>query len=142
MKPRRYSGNDLRRVVREFALEIVSVTTLLVAAGCAADQRADAAPPRSIRTDVVLTVENEEPRPLLIYLRSDAWADSLGQVQGQATRSFSVPSRAADSGSTLRLEARERRNLSIVRSHPVTLPSGHQVVWKLRRLSGSDLTLR
>jgi hypothetical protein len=114
----------------------------MLATGCVADQRTEAPPPRSIRTDVVLTVENDESRPFVIYLRSDAWTDSLGQVQAHATRSFSVPSRAADSVSALRLEARERRNLSIVRSHPVTLRSGHQIVWKLRRVSGSELTLR
>ena len=78
----------------------------------------------------------------MIYLRSDAWTDTLGPVQGNATRSFSVPSRAADSVSALRLEARERRSLSIARSDPVTLHSGHRIVWKLRRAGGSDLRSR
>jgi hypothetical protein len=139
MKPRRFSGNDRWRVVRWFA-PFAGVFVLV--AGCVADQRTEEVAPRSIRTDVVLTVENEESRPFVIYLRSDSWADSLGQVPGHATRSFSVSSRAADSVSALRLEARERRNLSIVRSHPVTLRSGHQIVWTLRRVSGSDLVLR
>jgi hypothetical protein len=139
MKPRRCSGNDPESVVRWLAPLGLA---LVLATGCVADQRTEAAAPRSIRTDVVLTVENEESRPFVIYLRSDSWADSLGPVQGHATRSFSVSSRAADSVSALRLEARERRNPSIVRSHPLALRSGHQIVWTLRGVSGSDLTLR
>ena len=116
--------------------------TFVLAAGCTADPRTDTATSRSIRTDVVLTVENEESRPFLIFLRSDAWVDSLGQIRGHATRSFSVPSRASDSAVALRLEARDRRNPSIGRSHPLTLSSGHQVVWKLHRERGSELTLK
>ena len=139
MKPRRHSGNNALPAAPGIAL---LAAAFVLATSCIADERTDTAPSRSIRTDVVLTVENEEARPFVIYLRSDAWTDSLGQVQGHATRSFSVPSRAADSVSALRLEARERRDLSIVRSHPVTLRSGHQIVWKLYRVRGSDLTLR
>jgi hypothetical protein len=141
MKPRRDSGNNARRAVPGVAAALLGATFAVVS-GCAADKRAEAAPPRSILTDVVLTVENEETRPFVIYLRSDAWTDSLGQVPGNATRSFSVPSRAADSVSALRLEAREHRNLSIVRSHALTLASGHQVVWKLHPSKGSDVTLK
>jgi hypothetical protein len=140
MKPRRDSGNNARRAVPGVAALLAA--TLALVTGCAADQRTEDVPPRSILTDVVLTVENEETRPFVIYLRSDASTDSLGQVPGHATRSFSVPSRAADFASALRLEARERRNLAIVRSHPLTLASGHQVVWKLYRSSGSNVTLK
>jgi hypothetical protein len=139
MKPRRHSGNDPRRSRHG---SVLVAAAFMLATGCAADQRTDATPPRSIRTDVVLTVENEELRPFMIYLRSDAWTDSLGPVEGHAIRSFSVPSRAADSVTALRLEARERRSFSIARSQPVTLHTGHQIVWTLRRVSGSDLTFR
>lgn len=140
MKPRRFSGNNVRRARSGIARRAAAFVVL--ATGCAADPRTEASPPRSILTDVVLTVENEATRPFVIYLRADAWTDSLGQVPGHATRSFSIPSRAADFAAALRLEARERHSLSIGRSHPLTLVSGHQVVWKLHRMSGSELTLK
>lgn len=140
MKPRRDSGNNARPALPGVASLLAA--TFAIVSGCAAEKRTEAVPPRSILTDVVLTVENEETRPVVIYLRSDGWTDSLGQVPGGATRSFSVPSRAADSASALRLEARQRRDLAIVRSHPLTLASGHQVVWKLHRSGGSDVTLK
>jgi hypothetical protein len=139
MEPRRLQGNKIRRMANRVAGAVL-VAALVTA--CATDDSAQPRVPRSIVTDVILTVDNRTPRAVLIYLESGSWSDSLGMVARRSSRSFALPSGAGDSTSVLRLEARERRGVAGLRSQVFQLASGHQVVWTLDPNRPASMTMR
>jgi hypothetical protein len=107
---------------------------------CTTDRDIDPRPGRSIVIDVILTIDNQRARSVMVYLESGTRSDTLGMVPRGANRSFALPSGAGDSTSVLRLEARERR--SVVRSRTFQVTPGHQVVWTLDQTSGGTMTMR
>jgi hypothetical protein len=138
MEPCRWQGNKNRM----YAIRVVWVTMLVGSVvACSTDRDLEARPPRSIVTDVILTIDNQTSRPLVIYLESGTRWDSLGVVPRRANRSFALPSGASDSTSVLRLEARERRTVA-VRSQTFQVWSAQQVVWTLDPTRRGTMTMR
>lgn len=131
MKPSNWEGNK-REASPSRRFRSWFLATMLLVACSAGEQRPPPTPPsRSIVADVILTVENRMPRPLLVYLASSARSDSLGPVARGTTRSFSMPSLAGDSSTMLHLEARTDRSKAGILSQAFYIAAGQQVVWTL-----------
>ena len=139
MKRHNQEGNKGRSAVRR---AVGCVVIAGVVASCTADARHEPAPPRSIVTDVIVTIDNRTSHSASIYIASGAWSDSLGAVPGRSSRSFSVPSRAGDATSALRLRARAGRTSGTLQSSEFFLTSGHQVIWTLDETRNGTVTMR
>ena len=138
MEPRSGDGNKRQLTGR---LRLLMVLASLISA-CATEDYRKPPPSRSVVADVILTVDNQTSRRVMIYLESGVIRDSLGVVPRRSSRSFSMPSTMGDSTSLLRLEARERRTVAGVRSDVFRVSSGHHVVWTLGRIGSGVLTMR
>jgi hypothetical protein len=138
MEPCSREGNKAQPMARRIRLLMV-VASLTSACATHDDHKPPAS--RSIVADVIVTVDNQTSRAVMIYLESGVIRDSLGVVPRRSLRSFSMPSTVGDSMSALRLEARERRTVPGLRSDAFHLSSGHQVVWTLDRTRSGALTM-
>jgi hypothetical protein len=138
MEPRSREGNKGQLTGR---ITLLMMMASLISA-CATEDYRKPPPSRSVVADVILTVDNQTSRRVLVYLESGVTRDSLGVVPRRSSRSFSMPSTAGDSTSVLQLEARERRGIAGVRSNVFRVSSGHHVVWTLGRIGSGVLITR
>src|SRR5258706_11627338 len=84
--------------------------------GCDPAPPPDAGEPHFVIADVIVSVANQSPRELQIYVGSRALEHSLGSVAGHSTRSFSLPSDLGQFAESLHFEAREPRSATGIRS--------------------------
>jgi len=85
---------------------------------------------RLVMADVILTVINTSQRSIKVSLESDTREQVLGDVERNASRSFSLPSELVESPSMLRLSAL-RDDAPPVRSDTFQVRHGQKVVWAL-----------
>ena len=110
--------------------------------GCNPPPPSDPGAPHFVVADVIVSVTNQGPRELQIYVGTAALARVLGPVPGHSTRSFSLPSRLGDSTRPLHFEARERRNSSGLRSGTFNISPGEQVRWSIGEHGSEVVTKR
>ena len=124
---------------------LIRLAAILAVGSCApaASSAPDSAQQhRDIVADVIVSVTNQTSREQQIYLLAGAAAHPLGAVPGQASRSFSVPSDAGDSTTTLWMEARQQRAPRSLRSDSFHLSPGQRAVWTVAERGRGVLTMR
>lgn len=128
---------------QRFALfRVIAIPVVMSCTPAAPAVPDSAAPRRDIVADMIVSVTNHTTREQQIYLLTKAVAHALGVVPGQTSRSFSVPSDAGDSTTTLWMEVRPSRSRGRSRSDGFHLSPGQRAVWTLTDSGHDVLTLR
>lgn len=115
---------------------------VIVVSGCRPAPPADQGPPHFVVADVIVSVTNQTPRALEIYLGTAALEEALGPVPGRASRSFSLPSGLGDSKGPLHFEARGRRVVAGIRSDTFSISPGERVLWTVGEGGKGTVTKR
>lgn len=97
---------------------------------------------RSIVADLIVSVTNATSRSQHIALAVGPSELALGDVEGHASRSFSVPSAGGDSTVLLFMTARARPADDPTRSAGFHLVFGQRAVWILSANGRGALTIR
>jgi hypothetical protein len=109
---------------------------------CSRARPPEAAAAHFVVADVIVSVTNQSPRELQIYVGTAALEHSLGRVPGRSSRSFSLPSGLGDSTGPLHFEARGRRDGISVRSDTFSVAAGQQVLWAIGESGSGSVTKR
>ena len=124
-------SHELRRAAAGVVLRLLPN---IGAVACSLDARTEnhaLAETCLIIADVVVTVSSRMSREKQIYLSSGQGRLPLGAVARSSSRSFSVPSGAADSTAALRMEADDARGSRLNRSDFFHLASGQRAIWMI-----------
>lgn len=143
LRPNGQKGNTVNRGVSSW----IQGAGILLAAGtlgwgCQAPGAEGEGPPRFVAVDIIVSVHNQTRQPRTIYLLATDGEHLLGRVDGEASSSFSLPGALADAPDSLRLEAREGRQATGIRSHRFHLSHGQQAVWTVSVAGAGTIATR
>ena len=124
----------------QMAGTLAALCTLL--SGCERSPQPVEGTPRSVVADVIVSVRNQTPRRMLIYLEAGATEHSLGVLAARSSRSFSLPSGLGEAMSALQFEARERGATTGFRSGVFSLSPGQQALWTFDEGGSRAVTTR
>lgn len=125
-----------RRLVRR----VIAFGALL--SGCNSAPQPDTGAPHFVIADVIVSITNQSPREMQIYVGTTALEHVLGGVPGRSSRSFSLPSDLGDPKGLLHFEARARRETAGIRSDTFSVAPGQQVLWTISEHSSGPVTKR